>query len=249
MRAAPALVLATSLTAVAACHPRHIGAFGMASRPVTVVDRLVCPGSVGDLQRSGEASDGRSCAYSGPRDEAVQLSLTPLDGLSAQARLATLDATLKSELPATASTPHGEGVYVGADKGASTAHIDLPGFHLNASNDKANIRLPGVSIDADGDDAKVTTAAGGLGGTQVQAHRGGAEIRTGGVNANGVQLTYLLASNTPGPGGYRVVGYRAKGPLHGPLVVATFRAKGENHHGDELDNKGLEDLLALNAHG
>ncbi len=251
MRVLTLLLLTTSLVAVAGCHPHRIGhgfAFGMARRPLSVGDRLVCPDQVGDLQRSAQAADGLSCAYSGPRNEAVQLSLTALGGADVETRLASLETTLKAELPAAASSTHGPGVYVGHDKGSSEAHIDFPGFHLNASDDKASIRLPGVAIDSDGGDAKVSTGAGGQGGTEVQAHNGGAEIRTGGVNANGAELTYLLASDTPGPTGYRVVGYRAKGPAKGPLVVAVFRARGQGRHDDNIDNHELDKLIDMNVH-
>ena len=251
MRALPSVLLVASLVAICACHPRRLSraSFGSPAHPISVGEALVCPDHVGDLQRSSAAADGRSCAYAGPQDEDVQLSLMPLGGQDAEARLATLDGTLRSELPAASAAAHGQGVYVGADKGTGEAHIDLPGFHLNASDDKAGIRLPGVSINADGDDAKVSTSLGGHVRADVQAHDGGAEIRTGGVNANGAALTFLLASNTPGPGGYRVVGYRAKGPAKGPLVVAVFRARGEDRRGDSVDEHGLDRLVDMNVHG
>ena len=244
------------ITAVAAascgCHPRrlhHVGGFGMATRPLSVASRLSCPDDVGQLSRTAETPDGASCTYAGPRGELVQLSFLPLGGATPQARLASLDRSLQAELPAAAGgAAHGQGVYVSSDHGGGQAHIDLPGFHLNASDGKADIQMPGVSINANGDDAKVTTGAGGEGQATVNAHSGGAEIRTGGVNANGAKMTYLLASDLPGPTGYSVVGYRAEGPAQGPLVLAVFRAKGRDHHGD-MGGDGLDRLVSMNVHG
>ncbi len=246
------LVIATALT-VAACHPKPLGqgaGIGYARRPLAVGATLVCPDQVGALTRTAQASDGRSCAYDGPQEEQVQLSFMPLAGAAPQARLAALDQSLKAELPAAAATAAnaGGGVYVGDDGTGHHAHIDLPGFHLNASDGKATIRMPGVSINADGDDAKVTTGPAGHESTMVSAHPGGAEIRVGGVNANGADATYLLASDTPGPSGYRVVGYMAKGPTAGPLVVAVFHAREHEHGSNNLADHGLNRLLDLNVH-
>ena len=243
------LLVAASLGAVA-CHPRRVHPGDMLSldhRPMKAVDRLTCPDRVGDLTRTAEAGDGRSCAYTGSQAEDVQLSLMPLDGATPDARLAALDTTLKAEAPGAKTGPdQGQGVYVSSDQGGDQAHIDLPGFHLNASGGKADIRMPGISINADGDKARVSTGGGGREQTVVDAHAGGAEIRAGGVGANGAAITYLLASDTPGPSGYKVVGYIAKGPASGPLVVGVFRVR--DRRGHDGGGHGLDRLVDLNVH-
>ena len=246
--------LLPSLAAVlplAACHPKPLPkglALASDTRPMLTLDRLNCPSTVGALTRTGEAGDGRSCTYAGPRSEDVTLLLAPLDGQTADARLAGIDAGMKAEAPEAAGGPsHGPGVYVSGDADHDQAHIDLPGFHLNASDGKASIRMPGVAIDADGDNAKVATGWAGARGATVNAHNGGAEIRAGGVGANGADVTYLLASDTPGPSGYRVVGYVAKGPAHGPLVVGEFRIRQHEDNGNE--DHGVDRLVDLNVHG
>ena len=236
---------------LAACHPRPLrraAIFGFDNRPMRVLDRLTCPNRVQRLVRTGTADDGRSCTYTGPQGEDVQLSLTPLDGQTSDARLATLDASLKAEAPAAVSANHGPGVYISTDRGADQAHIDLPGFHLNASGGKASIHMPGVNIDADNDRAQVATGFGGARQAVVNAHDGGAEIRTGGVGTGGTDITYLLATDTPGPSGYRVVGYVAKGPVSGPLVIGVFKAR--EHHGPSGSGEdGLNRLVDMNVHG
>ena len=252
MRGARSTVLLAVLVTASACHPKrlhHGQGLGFATRPLSVGQTLDCPDQVGSLTRTAKAADGRSCAYDGPQEEQVQLSFMPLDGATPETRLASLDQSLKAELPAAATPPaNGTGVYVGSDKAGDHAHIDLPGFHLNASGDKASIRLPGVSINADGDDAKVTTGREGHETSVVNAHQGGAEIRVGGVNANGADMTYLLASDTPGPTGFRVVGYMAKGPAAGPLVVGVFHARQHEHGGDNMSDHGLDRLIDMNVH-
>jgi hypothetical protein len=251
MRVGRLVLLLAAGASLTACHPRrlHRGeAIRLDTRPMRVVGRLTCPDRVDELARTGQAPDGRSCTYAGPQQEEVKLDLTPLDGQGAEARLAALDASLRAELPAAAAGPaHGQGVEVSRDTGRDQAHIDLPGFHLNASGGKASIRMPGVNINADGDDAKVVTGWGGAGGATVSAHEGGAEIRAGGVDGRGADLTYLLASDTPGPTGFRAVGYIAKGPAGGPLVVGEFRTRGHDQH--DQGRHGLERLVNMNVHG
>ena len=246
----PLMLLAS--VSLASCHPKPLAkglALGVDSRPMHTVDRLTCPDTVGTLTRTGEAADGQSCSYAGAQSEDVKLLLTPLDGQTADVRLATLDNGLKAEAPGAAAdgVGDGHGVSVSSSTDRDQAHIDLPGFHLNASDGKASIRMPGVSIDADGDNAKVATGLAGVRGATVNAHDGGAEIRAGGVGVNGADVTYLLASDTPGPSGYRVVGYVAKGPVNGPLVIGEFRIR--QHEGNDNGDHGVGRLVDLNVHG
>ena len=250
MHARRSLVLLGVLLTAAACHPKrlHRGeGLGFASRPLSVGQSLTCPDQVGDLTRTAQGADGRSCAYDGPHEEQVQLSFMPLDGAPPETRLAHLGQSLKAELPVAAMSSN-PGVYVGGDKAGDHAHIDLPGFHLNASNDRASIQLPGMTINADGEDAKVTTGSEGHQNSVVSAHPGGAEIRVGGVNSNGADMTYLLASDTPGPTGFRVVGYMAKGPSAGPLVVGVFHVRQHDHGGNDMTDHGLTRLIDMNVH-
>lgn len=210
------------------------------------VASLNCPESSADLTRVSAAPDGRSCAYRGPDGETVDLSLVSLDGAAPKTALQPIEADLRGDLPTVAG--HGATVKIDAEEnggGRDRANIDLPGFHIHADGDKAQIQLPGVSINADGDKAQVHAGWAGLGNATVNAHEGGAEIRAGGVGPQGANLTYVLASDTPGPSGYRAVGYIARGPSNGPLVVAVFKAKTEDRGGGRRIN-GLDHLLALN---
>lgn len=250
MRPARLMLMLAAGASLAACHPRrlHSGeALRLDSRPMRVIERLTCPEQVGDLSRTAQAADGTHCTYAGPQSEEVRLELTPLGGQSAEDRLATLQSSLRAELPAAAGA---DAVHIeSGQKDGDHAKIDLPGFHLDAGGDKASIRMPGVNINADGDNAKVVTGWGGAQGATVNAHGGGAEIRAGGVDARGAEVTYLLASDTAGPSGYRTVGYVAKGPASGPLVVAEFRARAHDHQDHLHGDHGLERLVNMNVHG
>lgn len=236
---------------LAACNPpqhkSRARIFGFEKRPMKVADRLDCPEHEGRLTRLSQAADGRSCDYAGPGDEQVTLSLLQIGGQGPQAALQPLEAQLKSEAPAAAATASGPPARIAAESGNGHDHakIDLPGFHIDADGDKAKIQLPGVSINAAGDDAQIHTSLGGVKNAVINAHHGGAEIRAGTVDANGADLVYVLASDEAGPQGYKAVGYIARGPASGPLVVATFKAKhgGEGYrNGDRGDLGRLVDL-------
>ena len=74
---------------------------------------------------------------------------------------------------------------------------------------------------------------------RVNSRDGASEVR---VNADGhrsVQATYILTRDTPTAAGWRSAGYQARGPLSGPLVVATARMRSDS----EQVFDDLEDLV------
>jgi hypothetical protein len=243
--------------------------------------RLDCPETSGDLTRSGVASDGATCTYTGPGDEVVSLQLTPLGGGPPQAVLSRLEMRLKSDTGLTSLAPSAPlppptpPVVKGKDWDASTqvkddddrddddddhdsaasktprrddhAQIDLPGLHISTHGDTADVSLLGLSIHADGDDAQVHAGGWGRSAT-IEGHDGGATLRIGRADQTGVDSMLIVTSDRPGPNGYRTVGYVAKGPPAGPLVIAAFKAKGDNHAGHDLAGDGLKKLVQLNVH-
>jgi hypothetical protein len=135
-------------------------------------------------------------------------------------------------------------------KGASHddhTNINLPGVHISTNGDKADVSLPGISIHANGDNAEVHAGWWGRSAT-IEGHDGGATIRVGRADQSGVDSMLIVTSDHPGPTGYRTVGYVAKGPPAGPLVIATFKAKGENHSEHDLAGDGVKKLVQLNVH-
>ncbi len=128
--------------------------------------------------------------------------------------------------------------------------IDLPFLHIDADgNGRARVRTLGADINA-GEDGAVVKAGWGDAGATINAREDGAEMRFGAVGRRRADLTYIVASEHPGPEGWRAAAYVAKGPVNGPLVVASARGKGEMHgrHDDEVDDlKALVNRNVRNA--
>jgi len=134
------------------------------------------------------------------------------------------------------------------DAEGERARVRLPGISVDAQGDKANVRIGGFTIRADdggtGDAATVTREASSThDAVSVQAHDDSAEIRTR-APGEATRQTYLLTDNRPSPAGWRLVGYEARGPRGGPIVVATVRGKERNSDGVFDDAK---DLVTLNV--
>jgi hypothetical protein len=227
--------------AVAGCSPRWYRDHHRAYRSVT---SLSCPDSVGELNRRDAAADGKSCDYNGPDGEVVSLQLISLQGTDANSALAPIEAKLRAEAPAAAEaeappSPPGEG----------RVDIDLPGIHIHAAgNDKDSNGGGSVHV---GRDVEInggggnTVVSSGDGSVDIHAHDKGAEIRVDESHGN-VRRDFILASDTPGPNGYRVAAYSARGPEGGPLVVASMLAKSDDR--DRLD-EDIHELLRKNVGG
>jgi hypothetical protein len=240
--------------ALVACNPPH----PRPKPPPKTISVLDCPESQGDLNRNSAAADGKTCTYATDAGDQVTLQLISLDGKDPSAVLGPIENGLKAELP-TATTgapppPSPPGAPSpppppgGSDK--QRVDIDLPGIHIHGTeNGHTNVDTPGAHVDArdgaghSGDHATVQFGGGALGGVTVNANDGGAQIRVAEKGA-GVRSTYILASDTPGPHGYKAAGYEARGPLGGPIVVATILAKSDDH--DDIHHD-VRDLLTRNV--
>ena len=138
------------------------------------------------------------------------------------------------------------------------ASVSMPGVNVEAEGEKASVRLPGMRIEADGDNASVRI--GGLhidaddrsGTVDIQSDEGGdnvsiraqddaTEVR---ANASGdaTRASWILTDNRPSEDGWRLVGYEARGPAGGPLVVATVRSRDRNRGRVFEDAKDLVEL-------
>jgi hypothetical protein len=126
--------------------------------------------------------------------------------------------------------------------GGDTAHVRLPGLSVDAQGDKANVRIGPIHIRADDSDANVNINADGE-TVNIQAHDDGAEIRTRESGA-ATRATWLLTDGRRSQDGWRSVGYQARGPEGGPIVLVTVRTK-ERNHDRVFDAAG--DLISLNV--
>jgi hypothetical protein len=246
-RAGLAVLLCAGLTACYGPRPRAHG-----PRPMSVAATLTCPPRQGDLNRTAQASDGQSCDYAGPGGESVSLQRLALDGKDADAALAPTEAALRPLIapPRTASaeddgaTASGAAVADNDWDAGDRAKIDLPGVHIDAHGDKAEVSAFGVHVNADGPNANVNVGGGEHSAT-VDAGPDGAVIRARDISGDNATIAFILASNRPSASGLAAAGYLARGPVIGPLVVATFKATSGRH--DWRGDHDLKALLALNV--
>lgn len=250
-------LLAAAALTTTACNPRkladvhigdggvHVSTFEPLKTAVTVDARLDCPSEVGLLKRTAIAADGASCDYSSDKG-VVHLSMVDAQ-TDPKVALGPLRDQLDGELPGVAANATIQVVSEKGVGGAEHTKVDMPFIHVEDDGQKSDVRLLGIHIksdkshrrdkDDDGDDDGDAVASDNtVAATTPPADRG-------------VELVYVLVSGKASPAGYHVMGYVAKGPPKGRLVVATFRyIKGEKtwSDGDRHDDD-VDQLMSLNV--
>jgi len=236
-----------------------------------VVETLQCPQTMGSLTRKGSASDGGAvCTYAGPRGSEVSLHLVKLDGGDPAEALKAFEDRLSAAMPqavaqlraaadkdsAAASATAATGTATTGDRAVvrapgvdiraegDDATVRLPGLHIESRGDQASVRIGGFHIDAneDGSNVDITGSAEGD-NVSVQANQDAAEIRTS-TGGGATRANWILTDNRPSEAGWRLVGYEARGPAGGPIVVATVRAR-DRERGRVFED--AKDLVALNV--
>jgi hypothetical protein len=245
MRVISILALGVSALALSACVTKvDYNGYTPASAngpPLKAVAALDCPANEGSLTRTAQAADGRSCDYEGWGGETVRLKLVTLDGRSAAAAMEPTKAELHALMPI--YSPRVPAVE--RDEPGEHANIDLPFFHIHTAGEHADVRIFGVKVHSDGENAEVHTNI-GLKHTVVHASHDGAEVTAEDVGRTNASMVYVLASERRAASGYRAVGYVAKGPAAGPLVVGEFRVTHRSHdHGDDADGGDHGDIGRL----
>ena len=238
-----------------------------------VVEALQCPQTMGTLTRKGSAQAGGTvCTYAGPKGAEVSLHLVPLDGELPADVLKAFETRLSRELPraldqlkadddTAAAAATGEAAVATAEAGAGaeadSASVRAPGVAIDAKGDDATVRLPGMRIETKGDRASVRIggfhidANDGEGAVSIQsddnvsiqAHQDSAQIRTSAAG-DATRASWILTDNRGSEAGWRLVGYEARGPVGGPLVVATVRSK-DRQRGRAFED--ARDLVTLNV--
>jgi len=150
-----------------------------------------------------------------------------------------------------APTPAGKGERV---------DVSMPGVRVNSEGDKANVRLPGITVKSDGDKADVKigpiTIKADESSSRVDIDADGEQVSVRGEDdaseirsrrkGPGVRASYILVDKAATGEGWRLVGYEARGPEAGPLVVAIVKAK--NRREDDVFDSA-KDLVRRNAGG
>lgn len=168
---------------------------------------------------------------------AADTAATAADRAAAQADRAATQADRASvRAPGVAIDAHGD-----------DATVRLPGMHIETKGDHASVRIGGFHIDAsdgDGDSsARVRGSSGGGDSVSINARDDAAEIRTS-AGGEATRASWILTDNRDTESGWRLVGYEARGPVGGPLVVATVRSRDTNR-GRAFDD--AKDLVTLNV--
>lgn len=134
---------------------------------------------------------------------------------------------------------------VTVDAQGEDATVSLPGMRIETRGDKASVRIGGFHIDADDGDGSAQVRGTGPDGDDVSinAQNDAAEIRAR-AGGDATRTSWILTDNRTSESGWRMVGYEARGPVGGPIVVATVRSR------DRDRERAFEDaraLVALNA--
>ncbi|THD55536.1 MAG: hypothetical protein E8A12_15970 [Phenylobacterium sp.] len=248
--------LTVSALALCACTPSvNYNGFTSASagrEPLKTLTALDCPTQEGALTRTAQAPDGQSCDYAGRNGDTVRLKLVALQGRSAVDAMAPTKAELHDLMPLrNRAIPE-----VAVEDGPDRTSVDLPFFHVRAAGDRADVKIFGVNIHSDGDNADVIAHHGPT-HTVVHAGPEGAEVIAEDVGNTNASMVYVLASDRRTSAGYHAVGYVAKGPAAGPLVVGEFRTTRRHesehidgdYHGYQGDHGDIDRLIDRNVKG
>lgn len=212
--------------------------------PLRAITALSCPEHHGDLTRIETAADGLSCLYTGPRGSKVTLQLVALEpGQSISDVLAPFDQSAQALMPETAgrASASGDEAQVSVQTDGENARVRLPGLTIDQDGERASVNIGGIRIRADG--AGGRAAEGDM--VSVNANGNAAEVRTR-AQGSDVRATYVLTDEIPSEEGWRTVGYEARGPGAGPIVVALIRSKDRDE--DPLF-EAARDLVTLNVGG
>jgi len=130
-----------------------------------------------------------------------------------------------------------------SDQPGDSADVDVPFVHVRKYGDRSDVRLFGifhiVGHDHDTDRGK----DGGHEHASVRAGLRGAEVVADKIGRANASLVYVLAGAHRYASGYRAVGYVAKGPVTGPLVVAEFRSPVNSHRDSDRGHLDLDRLI------
>ena len=163
---------------------------------------------------------------------------------------AMAEASASAETAAGPDAPGGDRASVRAPGVAIEAEGDdatvrLPGLQIETRGDKASVRIGGFHIDADDSDgsARISGSSGDGDNVSINARNNAAEIRAS-AGGEATRTSWILTDNRTSESGWRLVGYEARGPVGGPLVVATVRSRDRNR---ERAFEDAKDLVALNV--
>jgi len=198
------------------------------------------PEAVAQLRAAAEADEARvqaetaRAAAETARHAADAAAGGHTDAAQAEARPATTPDRASVRAPGVRIETEGE-----------DASVRLPGVQIETKGDHSSVRIGGFHIDADDSNgsARVSGSSGDGDDVRINAHADSAEVR---AHAAGpaTRASWILTNNNPSGSGWRMVAYEARGPVGGPLVVATVRSRDANR-GRVMED--ARDLVSLNV--
>jgi hypothetical protein len=168
---------------------------------------------------------------------------------AARAEAQAGEAAARAEAAADAAASSGERASVRApgvaiDAAGDDATVRLPGLQIETRGDQASVRIGGFHIDADDGSGSVDIQGGEDGdNVSIRARNDSAEIRASAAG-EATRASWILTDNRPSAEGWRLVGYEARGPVGGPIVVATVRSR-DRERGRAFED--AKDLVTLNV--
>lgn len=198
------------------------------------------PAAVAQLQASSDAEKARMQADIARANADTAAAVADAAAVSADRAAARADAAADSTDRATVRGP---GVMI--DANGDDATVRLPGMRIETRGDHASVRIGGFHIDANDSDgsARVSGSSGGGDSVTINAQNDSAEIRTS-AGGDATRASWILTDNRETDSGWRMVGFEARGPVGGPLVIATVRSRDTNRGRAFEDAK---DLVTLNV--
>lgn len=197
----------------------------------------------GDLPRAVEALEAAADAADAEAATAERAAATAEAAAATAEQAADQAAADHSAASGDRASVRAPGVNIEAN--GDDATVRLPGMRIETRGDKASVRIGGFHIDADDSDGSARVSGSSPAGDNVSitAQDDAAEIRANAAGG-GTRASWILTDNRVSDSGWRLVGYEARGPVGGPLVVATVRSRDRNRDRAFEDAK---DLVALNA--
>ena len=156
------------------------------------------------------------------------MQLVAVANSDADAALAPIETGLKGEVPLPQT---------GDGKGEGQVDINFPGIHIHADGKDSKDDKGHASVSIGGGSGKP--------GVLVNAQDHGAEIHVD-ESTNGLKRVVIHASDVAGPNGFKLVGFEARGPRSGPLVVAIVKSKDNDH---DIFHDDVRSLLDRNVGG
>ncbi|MES2034853.1 MAG: hypothetical protein V4466_11820 [Pseudomonadota bacterium] len=210
------------------------------ARALKVVTTLDCPDRQGALNRVSTAADGQSCVYAGDGSE-VTLKIVKLENGDAAASLAAIESELRALVPKVQVD------HAAMEKAAGSGEsvdINLPGVRIRANDAGADIKAGGAVINASDEGAEVRVSR------NIEGDGSGKSERARRRNAEEGVMAMLILANDKNEGDFKMVGYNARGPKDGPLVVGVVKAKNsaEMKDGERDGGELFEDVDNLIRH-